>query len=215
VATKDETKDEMKRSSGTAFSERPEKALLRDLANMRDDGIAAFRRKWDRFYAGVKDDELLKRRDELWLVWRAKFSRFSRPDQLDTAIPTLVTARNKPIWEFAENLTGPLELEKEVCEHWLLEAKHPWIVKWGTERALRASPFSLTAVLALACIRHADRFGFCRNPECPAPYFFARRRDQRYCSAVCAGPAKKAAKLRWWHKHKRPKSRASKGKGGK
>ncbi|HXE90486.1 MAG TPA: hypothetical protein VNK82_05920 [Terriglobales bacterium] len=39
----------------------------------------------------------------------------------------------------------------------------------------------------------------CANPECPAPYFFRRKKGQRYCSAKCSGPAKSAAKRRWWH----------------
>jgi hypothetical protein len=201
---------DMKSSSAITFSERPEKDLLRDLANMRDDGIAAFRRKWDRLYAGVSDDELLKRRDELHVVWR----RFRGLDQLlehlETERPAAID-RSAGLQEFAADNYPAEPVEKIVCEHWLKQARDPWVVKWSSsQKQLRANPRSLPAVLTLACIRHADRFGFCRNPRCPAPYFFIRRRDQRYCSADCAGPAKKAAKLRWWHKHKSTKPRSRK-----
>ena len=42
----------------------------------------------------------------------------------------------------------------------------------------------------------------CANPDCAAPYFFARR-NQKFCSPECSLPALRAAKRRWWHKHKR------------
>jgi hypothetical protein len=38
----------------------------------------------------------------------------------------------------------------------------------------------------------------CQNPECAAPYFFAKRRTQRYCSKDCAEPAQRAFKINWW-----------------
>jgi hypothetical protein len=38
----------------------------------------------------------------------------------------------------------------------------------------------------------------CRNEECPAPYFFAARRNQRYCSNDCALPAQREHKRQWW-----------------
>ena len=47
-----------------------------------------------------------------------------------------------------------------------------------------------------------DRARFCENPKCPAHYFFGKDRKPRtYCSPICAGPAKKEAKLRWWNAH--------------
>jgi hypothetical protein len=39
---------------------------------------------------------------------------------------------------------------------------------------------------------------FCQNPDCPAPRFIARRRDQVFCSSDCAGLV---AKRRWWARH--------------
>jgi hypothetical protein len=41
----------------------------------------------------------------------------------------------------------------------------------------------------------------CLNPECPSPFFFARRRKQKYCSEVCAMPAQRDSKRRWWREH--------------
>jgi len=38
----------------------------------------------------------------------------------------------------------------------------------------------------------------CQNPDCPAPRFIARRKDQVYCNSDCAALL---AKRRWWAKH--------------
>ena len=55
------------------------------------------------------------------------------------------------------------------------------------------------------CLLHlgkcADRARYCANPSCVAPYFFARRRNQRYCSDACAAPAQREYKRRWWDEH--------------
>jgi hypothetical protein len=54
------------------------------------------------------------------------------------------------------------------------------------------------AVLHL--LKSASRLRCCRNPECAAPYFFARRRSQKYCSEDCTLPFQRDYKRRWWHK---------------
>jgi hypothetical protein len=43
---------------------------------------------------------------------------------------------------------------------------------------------------------------YCANPDCPAPYFFARR-NQKFCSRDCSRPSQLESKRRFWHKHKR------------
>jgi len=91
-------------------------------------------------------------------------------------------------------------LQRFICEHWLGLERNSWLVAWHqSEKRIRANPSSLPAVLAWACVYHANRLCICRNAECPAPYFIAARRDQKFCSNDCASPAKKAAKLKWWH----------------
>jgi hypothetical protein len=50
--------------------------------------------------------------------------------------------------------------------------------------------------------RNAHRARRCLNPECPAPFFFARVKGQRYCCEACVLPAQRAAKLRWWNKNR-------------
>ncbi len=50
--------------------------------------------------------------------------------------------------------------------------------------------------------RIGDRAKHCGGPDCPAPYFIAVKRWQKYCSLACAGPAGRESKRKWWHEHK-------------
>jgi hypothetical protein len=50
--------------------------------------------------------------------------------------------------------------------------------------------------------RIADRALHCPNPDCVAPYFFSSKKGQKYCSDVCALPAQREAKRRWWRENK-------------
>jgi hypothetical protein len=38
----------------------------------------------------------------------------------------------------------------------------------------------------------------CANAECSAPYFLAKRRNQKFCGDDCAMPSRLEAKRRWW-----------------
>ncbi len=53
-----------------------------------------------------------------------------------------------------------------------------------------------------AALYHLQRIGdlarHCLNSDCPAPYFIATKRWQRYCSPECAVPAQREAKRKWW-----------------
>jgi hypothetical protein len=50
-------------------------------------------------------------------------------------------------------------------------------------------------------IKVGDKARYCANPECPAPYFFVTRKNQRYCSEICAAPAQRELKRKWWSEH--------------
>lgn len=54
----------------------------------------------------------------------------------------------------------------------------------------------------------ADKIRRCPNPTCPAPYFFAVKRAQKFCSTSCAEPAQREAKRRWWNENRAPKAKA-------
>ena len=50
--------------------------------------------------------------------------------------------------------------------------------------------------------QHMEHARHCANPECAAPYFFATKKNQKYCSPECAEPARRASKLRWWNENR-------------
>jgi hypothetical protein len=200
---------ESKSSSKPAKLETGE--LLFDLANMRDDGVRGFRKTWNGLYRRYSDRELLAYRGALRLLWQdaAPVDEAELRDQL--ASPTLE--------EVCAGMTGPQErlfkawlsgpyragesLQQMLCEGWLRAEKDGLLVDWTPSRKrIRANPRSLPTVLAWACVHDAEHLGFCFNPGCPHPYFIVSRKDQRYCSPDCARPAKKAAKLKWWHEHR-------------
>lgn len=62
-------------------------------------------------------------------------------------------------------------------------------------------PLTLFMQAVLFMLRQADRARRCANPDCPAPYFFAKRRGQRFCITECAVPAQHESKRRWWNEH--------------
>jgi hypothetical protein len=47
-------------------------------------------------------------------------------------------------------------------------------------------------------LRNAQTTVVCANSECPAPFFFASRKSQKYCSPDCALPAQRSYKRKWW-----------------
>jgi len=59
-------------------------------------------------------------------------------------------------------------------------------------------PQSLLEQMLLQLLKSADLTRYCGNEECPAPYFFATRRSQKYCSSDCSEPAMRQQKRRWW-----------------
>jgi hypothetical protein len=74
------------------------------------------------------------------------------------------------------------------------------VMKGKDEVALAVfnAPFR-NAVPALSyTVKAGDKARYCANPECPAPYFFVQRKNQRYCSEICAAPAQRELKRRWW-----------------
>jgi hypothetical protein len=53
----------------------------------------------------------------------------------------------------------------------------------------------------LYLLLHHKRARYCPNTECVAPYFFAARHSQRYCSETCAQSGERQAKRTWWAEH--------------
>jgi hypothetical protein len=54
-----------------------------------------------------------------------------------------------------------------------------------------------------------DKLRRCPNATCPAPYFFATKKGQKFCSTVCAEPAQRESKRKWWNENRGVKKNAS------
>lgn len=72
------------------------------------------------------------------------------------------------------------------------------------EDALRLSVPALTPFeLAMYHLqRIAKRMRHCQNPDCPAPFFLARKKGQKYCCSKCSAPMQRALKRKWWRENR-------------
>jgi hypothetical protein len=179
--------------------------LLCELANLREDGMPRFRQLWDRYYRKCTKNELFLRRDELRMLWATRSSylkrKFTEKDW-ENLIGIPVTKRTMALYEEGE-ARHPDPLEQVICEHWLRQKGQRWRVTWtAREKRMKADARFLPYVLVLGSLHYADRLCVCRNKDCPARFFIGNRRDRKYCSDECARPAKRAAKLNWWHKNR-------------
>jgi hypothetical protein len=68
-------------------------------------------------------------------------------------------------------------------------------IEW-LEEAPPLTPLEATAFYFQTVV--ADRAKHCAGPECPAPFFIAVKRWQKYCSEKCAAPATREQKRQWW-----------------
>lgn len=50
-------------------------------------------------------------------------------------------------------------------------------------------------------LRNATKTLICLNQDCPARFFFASRKSQKYCSTDCSVPAQRFYKRKWWAKN--------------
>lgn len=121
--------------------------------------------------------EMVQVRDNLRAIWREPDLR--RREWLAFRLRELLMAKADPRFiQAAGVISGP--------EVNLIDRLPP------------PSPFEQTIMQLL---KSADRSRYCANADCPAPYFLAKRRSQKYCSDACSRPAQKEFKRRWWDEH--------------
>jgi len=140
-------------------------------------------------------------------------------------MPSIQGRKMVLVSELAYNLRGPAmmavaikarqaELEKRAeIEREGLAAENTWHTGYQVwQEVLKKESADLsrmwTAVDAdafgqvlLRAFEIADRLRFCPTPNCPAPYFIAQRRSQKYCSDACSLPAQRECKRAWWREH--------------
>jgi len=186
-------------------------AFLLDCANLgsnhvlhtrgdRDFAAATFRQLHKRY------PDIVPRRDQLSKQWEmvASFSYLSFLVRKGWDAPTL----REREWYFgdAESLARYMHSEKP--EGWTTDYA-PWVVYRFSDPPARAT--ALEAVFYYLR-RRIDHVRHCGNPNCPAPYFFATKKGQKYCSEECAAPAQRASKLKWWNENRAGKPTTKKKK---
>lgn len=150
------------------------KKLLPELANLRDDGVVRFRKNIGANYSQESDVFLLYVCRGLRWIWRAATPFKERQRFVDALIAA----------SFAPGITG-------------------WSAPLTLGRIVPA-PGNLRSQLALAVLENWRRFRFCANPECVAPFFLARRKDQRYCElGACTAYAQRMYSNRSYYKTKK------------
>jgi hypothetical protein len=186
----------MKRSTD---SEKAQRRLLLDLANGT---VEHFEEIWPQY---EKVRGLARLRRELQTIWRRykTVSLDELPDEPLTINPDADAFKEtKECLRRAGEMQADEHFEECVIEGWLRRAKSAWQVEWHPKPRLKANKYSLPAMLSLALIKNGENLGYCARKACEHPYFIKDRRDQRYCSARCAGIAKREAKFRWHREHR-------------
>ena len=156
--------------------------FLQELANLREDGIVRFQQKYAPSFDRCEKSEILKLREELRALWTG-----------GKHMPATLAA----VWD--EKRAPGTPLGEFICNRWLRACRGGLVILMGEIQPDFEAPLALLAYCAHLCM---NRMRVCGNEDCPAPYFVAERRDQRFCSSACAAPSKRAAKLRSWRKHK-------------
>ncbi len=85
-------------------------------------------------------------------------------------------------------------------------SRPPLYVDWKRSN-LYLSASDLNDVVWLTLLRYSQSLGVCGNVEsrenptgtCVTPYFIKYRPQNQFCSEICAGPAHRETKRRWWN----------------
>jgi hypothetical protein len=193
--------------------------FLLELANLRDDSLeleAEASRLEKNFAAFIPPPEHKS--------WCFDPARFEENEELSDAFPP--TIQDRIIEKFGPRLWQLPSLRLFVCRLWIEPDAR--IREWAVfvlryqlytmerDRSLEGEfldispnsdtlphippPRPLEQALSYL-VKFADRARYCANPECPAPYFFVKRKNQRYCSEICAAPAQRELKRQWWAEH--------------
>jgi hypothetical protein len=112
----------------------------------------------------------------------------------------------------------PTALEREVALSLTSQDIHKQFLQ-AIEKKLTADPICKALgnifVALMPAKRLADRLRRCENPACPAPYYIAKRRNQKFCTEICAAPAQREQKSAWWSEHGEKWRKKQKSKAGR
>lgn len=183
-----------------AMSPRRAEKLLCDWANLRGD-VAAFRRLFGRYPEIFEKNGEESTHTEIARWLRGLLLKaWDAPDQ---------RRREWFIHEveaYYHKLHDDSALKKDVGDETAHGILGSYIEPGDLLFELRTTepPDQATPLEAMMCYfrRNADQARHCPNPDCLAPYYFATKKGQKYCSEPCALPAQREAKRRWWNENR-------------
>jgi hypothetical protein len=169
------------------------KAFLEELANLSNEqrAIDRFETRYTRF-----------------LPWAHSVAQTTRikeiPLEVTHSETTLVSPGYNPLFALQKALRliwkAPDQMTKE---RMIFRFREGDFTTTGSFFFNMLTPWPLTpfeqAVLYL--LKEAKLTRHCENPGCSTPYFFAQRRNQKYCSGPCSMPAQREHKRNWWRQH--------------
>jgi hypothetical protein len=184
------------------------KSLMLDLANLRDDGEQWFWKqqggKREILFRSLPWYEFQKVRDQLRCLWGAATPTHEKNEILYQWLQERSPIRQ--MIQFKEERLGQL-WESEVLQR--KSALLP-VLEWGE---IVPNPANLHAQLAFAVLEHAGKMALCQNPECPAGYFLAKRKTQKYCErGGCTAYAQQTYALKYWNETGAKRRRMRRGK---
>src|SRR5215216_7331050 len=180
----------MKNSQNLAnISAAQAKQFLAELANVERDGMNRFLRRYgrmlpDQFSSGNLDEAAIQ----------AQSDRVVKEDRLTFRIEGILTHNVLSLRTVVRKVWVEPDLRTKRYGVFLLWkwAMYPGFLD-GAYIGVPSMPTTLPPPTLFEqslqyLLDAADLAHYCSNPDCPAPYFFARRRSQRYCSDACAIP---------------------------
>lgn len=120
---------------------------------------------------------------------------------------------NEDTGRFDEDTVHFADAQDTLRKAWTEDSKAIQEIKDQLETALEVRPSvraggiefateNLWSFLCLLFLRDnaAGRTKVCANPDCTAPYYLAKRKDQRFCArGECTAYAQRQYTLKWWH----------------
>ncbi len=169
--------------------------FLLELANLSDDSIARFEKKYGEMLS--KGPLVL---DSLKASFEASDRAMKRVSGFDRREHQVLHCRRlirrfwlEPDLRTREYIVFLLQHENFMSQN----RPYSW-TRILQEGLPPANPFEQ----AVTYLRQRSQLTrYCANPDCAAPYFFATRRNQRYCAADCTQFAQREFKRQWWAEH--------------
>ncbi|PYP91603.1 MAG: hypothetical protein DMG65_07145 [Candidatus Angelobacter sp. Gp1-AA117] len=152
--------------------------LLREIANLKDDGVSRLVRTFVSF-PQEPEANYITLRNQLREIWSGS-----------TRTPLLLNS-----WLMRQ--PSMKATQREIIEFY--SYSYPPFICSLRDRKLIPNPGSLRAALVQAVLDRYDYLRICQNRACPAPYFVANRKDQKMCdNADCKAEAQRQFALDYW-----------------